>query len=1047
MSLVPIDSEWRPIFHDDVNNQVVLYNPSSHALNIRPSTPRRQPCPYCKQPLPNDFVHSDDNNYDFDEEHDFSLRPRSRNYFKILAIANRTASESSNSVPSSRSASPRRISRSPSPDPPPSESISEPNAFPPDSMAEGYFNSFFKEEWKLGMGANGSVFLCQHVLDGNPLGRFAVKKIAVGQSHSYLLQTLREVRLLERLHHPNIITYHHAWLETCQFSSFGPKVPTLHVLMQWAEGGSLDDLIDARLGRDLRNPHINFTPENPEPVFGNHNSPPSSPSSPGAPTVAINGPDRPMDTFAGENGGNVTTDAEARKRAFRTMQRASPSERERLRTRLFGAVPASTSSFSLPPPSGSATTRRARTTWKPIHLLSPSEIRSLFGDIVEGLAFLHHKSILHLDLKPGNVLLTWDDYDSRPSGCGPVPRAMLSDFGTSRDMMTYGVGRTGNTGTLEYTAPETLPSPATGLLREVTSKADMWSLGMILHKLLFFRLPYRHAANGDASGDIPYPPYLDVDGQKFPDGIQSTNSIKNSHLSPQDASHLQPPLANRPKHPISEHTKMDPLQAEVLAYPGFRSTPGFRQAFAARRLHENYLFVLENLLSPDPLRREGSATFQKALHRGFLDPIDVSFGLDEEMRDANAKKMFVNGENESAWGFSLSPAFSSGRRRKSRVGRSEAPVHDVDSSSPVWTGAGGGTLVPLFRLHFADGLGPEDEAGTAGRRPRAKSQPPPLKSGTMFSPEARALGDGISNAGDSERRTPIPSETGSETGIEEVADESEDTIGVDSEDSENIVYHDAHDSHSWSLDSWSGVGIDVDYGGTSSGKGKVNGMGKEREGPSMGKLDSTFSELDAEPMPADAEESSSSESGQSRSWWVTRVGRGDLWSPGRQYGPLYRDAYGTSEWEQFWRFAIGDWDWEWYWHWRQRQSQGWRRTRMNRTEPGQPTNDVKLWIRSDLSDAWWRRWISQVPRPVWMRTFKSCILVLKVINISTICSHSHGILHLGYEHSSQPGKVATGIILTLAVIDTWFDGLWISIVFGVVHLCVIRLGCFVGSCC
>jgi serine/threonine protein kinase len=47
----------------------------------------------------------------------------------------------------------------------------------------------------------------QHVLDGNPLGHFAVKKIAVGESHSYLLKILKEVRLLERLHHPNIITY------------------------------------------------------------------------------------------------------------------------------------------------------------------------------------------------------------------------------------------------------------------------------------------------------------------------------------------------------------------------------------------------------------------------------------------------------------------------------------------------------------------------------------------------------------------------------------------------------------------------------------------------------------------------------------------------------------------------------------------------------------------------------------------------------------------------------------------------------------------------
>jgi hypothetical protein len=56
-------------------------------------------------------------------------------------------------------------------------------------MADGYFKAFFQEEYRLGMGANGTVFLCQvcskfiphhpnaaeslnlqHVLDGNPLG-------------------------------------------------------------------------------------------------------------------------------------------------------------------------------------------------------------------------------------------------------------------------------------------------------------------------------------------------------------------------------------------------------------------------------------------------------------------------------------------------------------------------------------------------------------------------------------------------------------------------------------------------------------------------------------------------------------------------------------------------------------------------------------------------------------------------------------------------------------------------------------------------------------
>ena len=44
------------------------------------------------------------------------------------------------------------------------ESRREPSltqAFKREVMAEGYFNAFFKEEQKLGMGANGSVYLCQ----------------------------------------------------------------------------------------------------------------------------------------------------------------------------------------------------------------------------------------------------------------------------------------------------------------------------------------------------------------------------------------------------------------------------------------------------------------------------------------------------------------------------------------------------------------------------------------------------------------------------------------------------------------------------------------------------------------------------------------------------------------------------------------------------------------------------------------------------------------------------------------------------------------------
>lgn len=113
------------------------------------------------------------------------------------------------------------------------------------------------------------------------------------------------------------------------------------------------------------------------------------------------------------------------------------------------------------------------------------------------------------------MLLTWDEGKlmcvshlafTPTFKLSSSPRAMLSDFGTSREMIGNSPVRSGNTGTyvcgnqsnqlaelvsrLEYSSPESVPSP-NGVLHDVNSKSDMWSLGMILHKLLFFKLPYR----------------------------------------------------------------------------------------------------------------------------------------------------------------------------------------------------------------------------------------------------------------------------------------------------------------------------------------------------------------------------------------------------------------------------------------------------------------------------------------------------------------------------------------------------------------------------
>jgi serine/threonine protein kinase len=74
---------------------------------------------------------------------------------------------------------------------------------------------------------------------------------------------------------------------------------------------------------------------------------------------------------------------------------------------------------------------------------------------------------------------------------------MLSDFGTAQDMLSSSHIRSGNTGTLEYCAPESVTRDPSGELRPIDSRSDMWSLGMILHKMVFFNLPFSNVTATD----------------------------------------------------------------------------------------------------------------------------------------------------------------------------------------------------------------------------------------------------------------------------------------------------------------------------------------------------------------------------------------------------------------------------------------------------------------------------------------------------------------------------------------------------------------------
>lgn len=103
---------------------------------------------------------------------------------------------------------------------------------PPSSFIRGYYDCFFKEIRLLGRGAFGSVYLSVHNLDNLAVATYAVKKIPVGDSRYWLSKALKEVRVLERLRHPNVISYYHSWLEKSKTTDFGPEVLCLYVLME-----------------------------------------------------------------------------------------------------------------------------------------------------------------------------------------------------------------------------------------------------------------------------------------------------------------------------------------------------------------------------------------------------------------------------------------------------------------------------------------------------------------------------------------------------------------------------------------------------------------------------------------------------------------------------------------------------------------------------------------------------------------------------------------------------------------------------------------------
>ncbi len=114
--------------------------------------------------------------------------------------------------------------------------------------------------------------------------------------------------------------------------------------------------------------------------------------------------------------------------------------------------------------------------------LSPRESAGLVARLADALAAIHRHNIIHLDLKPTNIVI---------DGTG---RPRIVDFGLARYRHLWQENDTLPGGTPAFTSPE----QAQGLVDKVGPGADIFSLGGVLYYLLTGNAPFAAASASEA---------------------------------------------------------------------------------------------------------------------------------------------------------------------------------------------------------------------------------------------------------------------------------------------------------------------------------------------------------------------------------------------------------------------------------------------------------------------------------------------------------------------------------------------------------------------
>ncbi len=173
----------------------------------------------------------------------------------------------------------------------------------------------------------------------------------------------------------------------------------------------------------------------------------------------------------------------------------------------------------------------------------------------------HKEGIIHRDIKPANMMVSDTD------------RLKVLDFGIARMLGSARLTRTGATvGTLAYMSPEQIRG------QKIDARSDLYSLGIVLYKMLTGRVPFTAEGQYELMrAQLEHPP------------SPVRRSIVEIPQSIDDA--IQCSLAKTPAERFQSATEF--IRALALRYAAMRVSPVQVTAGAQRALHMSVWIVLQ----------------------------------------------------------------------------------------------------------------------------------------------------------------------------------------------------------------------------------------------------------------------------------------------------------------------------------------------------------------------------------------------------------------------------------------------------------------------